>query len=113
MQPDSRGKLGAIAYASRRLNHLIHAEGNYAVTHLESLPIVCAIKKFRDLTYGYPVTVYTDHPPVTYLFKDKQLTCCLAKWALTLQEFGPEIKCVRGRANLVADALSRNRRSDC
>ncbi len=76
MQPYSRSKPGAITYASRSLNH---AEGNYAVTHLESLAIVWALRKFRDLIYGYPVIVYTDHLPVTYLFKDKQLSGHLAR----------------------------------
>ncbi len=76
MQSDSRGKLGAIAYASRSLNY---AEDNCAVTHWESLAFVWALKKFRDLVYGYPVTVYTDHLPVTYLFKYKQLSGRLAK----------------------------------
>ncbi len=87
MQPDRRGKLGAIAYASRSLNR---AEGDHSVTHLESLAIVWALKKFSDLIYGYPVVVYTDHQPVTYLFKNKKkLTGHLAGWAPVIQEFCP------------------------
>lgn len=46
MQPDRRGKLDAIAYASRNFNR---AERSNSVTHLESLAEVWAFKKFRDI----------------------------------------------------------------
>ncbi len=57
-----------IPYASRVLNS---AESKYSVTHLEALAIVWALKHFRDIIYGYPITVYTDHSVVTQLFSRK------------------------------------------
>ncbi len=75
-QPDLRGKLHAIAYASRTLNQ---AEKNYSVTHLEALVVVWALKKLRGIVYGYKITIFTDHAPVTYLFKSKNLQGRLAK----------------------------------
>ncbi len=54
-----------IAYASRVLNS---AESKYSVTHLEALAVVWALKHFRDMIFGYPITVYTDHSAITQLF---------------------------------------------
>jgi len=59
MQQDACGKNRVIAYASRTLNP---AESNYSrVTHQEALAVIWALKHFRDIILGYPITVRTDH----------------------------------------------------
>ncbi len=63
---------------------LTAADSKYSVTHLEALAVVWALKHFRNIIFGYPFTVYTDHTAVTQLFHGKNLTGRLARWYLTI-----------------------------
>ncbi len=102
MQASESQRPHVIAYASRVLNS---AESKYSVTNLEALAVVWALKHFRDIVYGYPITVYKDHSPVTQLFIGKNLTGRIARWHLTVMHFEPTIKYLPGKANTFADAL--------
>ncbi len=39
---------------------LTFAESKYIITHFETLVVAWALKHFRDIIFGYPVTVYMD-----------------------------------------------------
>ena len=54
---------------------------------------------------GHQITVYTDHRNLTYNFFFN--TERVMRWRLVLEEFGPELKYIKGENNDVADALSR------
>ena len=69
-----------IAYASRVL---IDVESRYSVTYVEALAVVWGFKHFKEIIYGYPITVYTDHTAVTNIFKSKNLEKRVARWYIT------------------------------
>ncbi len=81
MQTEESKRPHAIAYASRVLTS---AEPKYSFTQLEALAVVWALQHFRDIIFGYPVTVYIDHTAVTQLFHGKNLTGRLASWYLII-----------------------------
>ena len=53
---------------------------------------------------GHQISVYTDHKNLTCKnFYTERVIC----WRLVLEEYGPELKYIKGEKNVVADALSR------
>lgn len=95
-----------IAYASRTLNK---AERNYTISELEALAIVWGVTYFRPYLYGSKFTAVTDHSALTSLFKMKEGTPRLQRWALKLQDYIPlmEIRHRPGKDHTNVDTLSR------
>ena len=52
---------------------------------------------------GKKLVVHTDH--LTLLYK-KLASACLIRWKMLLEEFGPKVEHVKGKKNVITDALS-------
>ena len=49
----------------------------------------------------------SNHNRLRYLFDQQNLNARQARWLATINEFDFEIKYIKGKENMVADALSR------
>ncbi|GKD49365.1 putative reverse transcriptase domain-containing protein [Tanacetum coccineum] len=100
-----RGKV--IAYPSRQLK--IH-EKNYTTHDLELGAVVFALKIWRHYLYGTKSVIYMDHKSLQHIFSQKELNMRQRRWIELFSDYDCEIHCHPGKANVVADALSRKER---
>jgi hypothetical protein len=98
-----------IAYASRQLkNH----ERNYPTHDLELAAVVFALKIWRHYLYGSKCEIYTDHKSLKYIFTQKDLNMRQRRWLELIKDYDCYILYHPGKANVVADALSRKSQGD-
>ncbi|GJW82504.1 putative reverse transcriptase domain-containing protein [Tanacetum coccineum] len=100
-----RGKV--IAYASRQLK--IH-EKNYTTHDLELGAVMFALKTWRHYLYGTKSVIYTDHKSLQHIFYQKELNMRQRRWIKLFSDYECKIRYHPGKANVVADALSRKER---
>ena len=93
-----------IAYASRQLKDY---EKNYPVHDLELAAVVFALKIWRHYLYGSKCEIYTDHKSLKYYFTQKELNMRQRRWLELVKDYDCVINYHPGKANVVADALSR------
>jgi len=93
-----------IAYASRQLRGL---EKNYPTHDLELAAVVFALKIWRHYLYGMSCEIYTDYKSLKYIFTQKELNMQQRRWLELMKNYNIIIHYHLGKANVVADALSR------
>ncbi|GKA91219.1 putative reverse transcriptase domain-containing protein [Tanacetum coccineum] len=97
-----------IAYVSRQLK--VH-EKNYTTHDLELGAVVFALKMWRHYLYGTKCGVFTDHKSLQHILDQKELNMRQRRWLELLSDYDYDIRYHPGKANTVADALSRKERS--
>ncbi|KAJ9565173.1 hypothetical protein OSB04_001139 [Centaurea solstitialis] len=96
-----RGKV--ISYASRQFK---------GSREKLSAAVVFALKLWRHYLYGTKCTLYTDHKSLQHIFDQKELNMRQRRWLELLKDYDCELLYHPGKANVVADALSRKNYGD-
>ncbi|GFN96787.1 Pol polyprotein [Plakobranchus ocellatus] len=94
-----------LAFFSRKLSD---AEKKYSAFDRELLASYSAVKHFRHFLEGRPFTLYTDHKPLTFaLSSETDRSPRQTRHLAFIAEFTTDIRHIKGKFNVVADALSR------
>ena len=92
------------AYTSCQLKEY---EKNYPTHYLELAAVVFALKIWRHYLYGEKTQIFTDNKSLKYFFTKKELNMRQRRWLELVKDYDVDIQDHPGKANVVADALSR------
>jgi hypothetical protein len=90
---------------------LSQPERLYSIYDKEMLAIMHALTKFRQYLVGNKFVVKTDHNSLKYFLEQKDLSERQQKWVTKVHAFDFDIEYVKGKKNIVVDALSRRPRT--
>ena len=99
-----------VCYFSKKFNK---HQKKYSTIEKECLAFILAIQQFEVyLTSSTsPIVVFSVHNPLSFLHKlkiYKNKNQRLLRWSLLLQEFNLDIRHIKGKDNIIPDALSRD-----
>ncbi|GKE44235.1 putative reverse transcriptase domain-containing protein, partial [Tanacetum coccineum] len=79
----------------------------YCDASIKGLGVVLMQREKRQYLYGTKYTVFTDHKILQHILDQKELNMRQRRWLELLSDYVCEIRYHPGKANVVADALSR------
>ena len=82
-------------------------EQNYPTHDLELAAVIFALKIWRHYLYREKCRIYTDHKSLKYLLTHKELNLRQQRWLELFKDYECIIDYHPGKANVVANALSR------
>jgi hypothetical protein len=88
-------------------------EEHYPTHDLELAAVVHALKIWRHYLLGNICHIYTDHKSLKYIFTQLELNMRQRRWLELIKDYELEIHYHPGKANVVADALSRKASCHC
>ena len=96
----------SVMYMSRTLTE---TEQRYSNIERELLAIVFALERLNHYTFDRTVTVQSDHQPLKSIWKKSIVSASprLQRLSLRLAHYNLNIQFLRGKENMIADALSR------
>jgi hypothetical protein len=93
-----------MSYSSRQLRR--HEE-HYPTHNLESAAVVMAFMTSHHYLIGNVVHIYTDEKSLKYIFTQQDLNKRQQRWLELIKDYDMEVHYHPGKANIVAEALSR------
>ena len=88
---------------------LMETEQQYSNIGRELLGVVFALRRLNHYTYGFTITVQSDHKPLMSIWKKTIAAASsrLQRLLLRLSKYDIKIDYLQGKENVIADALSR------
>jgi hypothetical protein len=80
---------------------------NYLAHDLELAAVVMALRMWQHYLLGNVVHIYTDHKSLKYIFTQPDLNMRQRRWLELIKDYELEVHYHPGKANMIADALSR------
>ena len=99
---DTNGRV--VAYTSRKLKK---HEQNYPTHDLEMDAVIFALKIWKHYLYGMTCEILIDHKSLKYIFQQRDMNLRQRRWLELLKDYDCDILYHSGKANMVADALSK------
>ena len=104
LQEDENGVDHPVCYFSHKFNK---HQKVYSTIEKECLALILSLQFFKLYvsSSSFSLTVVTGHIPLTFLNKMKNTNQRMLRWSLFLQEYNLNLTHIKGRDNVIADAL--------